>query len=135
MSQYYSESPEIWRYFKDTTNKYGLNKYIKLRHEIVKCEWHDEAGQWDVTIRNLESGEEFMDRCHLLINGNGVLNNWKWPDVKGLHSFEGVLEHTARYTEGRELTGQRVAVIGIGSSGIQCISKIAPQVKQLYTWM
>ncbi|KAK5077996.1 hypothetical protein LTR64_003600 [Lithohypha guttulata] len=134
-SQYYSESPEIWRYFKDTTNKYGLNKYIKLRHEIVKCEWHDEAGQWDVTIRNLESGEEFMDKCHLLINGNGVLNNWKWPDVKGLHSFQGVLEHTARYTEGRDLTGQRVAVIGIGSSGIQCISKIAPQVKQLYTWI
>lgn len=133
-SQYYSESPEIWAYFKGVVEKYGLSKFIKLRREVVRCEWEDEKGEWAVTIRD-ENGEEFVDRCHVLVNGNGVLNNWKWPDVKGLHSFEGVLEHSARYSEGRDLTGKRVAVIGIGSSGIQCISKIAPQVKQLYTWI
>ena len=134
-SQYYSESPEIWKYFKDTTEKYGLGRYIKLRHQVVRCEWDDEAGEWEVTIRKLEDGSEFVDRCHVLVNGNGVLNNWKWPDIKGLHSFQGVLEHTARYTEGRDLTGKKVAVIGIGSSGIQCISKIAGQVEKLYTWI
>lgn len=134
-SQYYSESPEIWRYFKDVTEKYGLSKWMKLRHEIVKCEWDDDMGQWAVTVRDLNEDKEFVDHCHVLINGNGILNNWKWPDVKGLHSFKGILEHTARYSEGRDLSDKRVAVIGIGSSGIQCISKIAPQVKQLYTWI
>lgn len=134
-SQYYSESPEIWKYFKDIADRLGLNKYIKLRHEVVKAEWKDDAGQWEITIRNLDDGSEFVDTCHVLVNGNGILNNWKWPEIKNLHSFEGVLEHSARYTEGRDLTDKRVAVVGIGSSGIQIISKIAPQVKQLYTWI
>ena len=134
-SQYYSESPEIWKYFKETSDRFGLDKYMKFRHEVVKAEWREDAGQWEVTIRNLHDDSEFTDTCHVLVNGNGILNNWKWPDIKNLHSFQGVLEHTARYTEGRDLTGKRVAVIGIGSSGIQMISKIAPQVKQLYAWV
>jgi cation diffusion facilitator CzcD-associated flavoprotein CzcO len=62
-------------------------------------------------------------------------SNWKWPDIQGLHSFKGILQHSARYDPATELTGKRVAVIGIGSSGIQLTSKIASQVKQLYTWV
>lgn len=134
-SQYYSESPEIWRYFKDITDKYGLNKYIKLKHRVESAVWDDEAGEWEVTVRDLDNDTTIVDRCNVLVNGNGVLNDWKWPNIKGLHSFKGILEHTANYTEGRDLFGKRVAVIGIGSSGIQCISKIAPQVKQLYAWV
>lgn len=134
-SQYYSESPEIWKYFKETTDKFKLNRYIALRHEVIKAQWNDDAGQWEVTIRKLDDGSEFVDTCHVLVNGNGILNDWKWPEIKNLHSFKGVLEHSARYTEGRDLSGKRVAVVGIGSSGIQIISKIAPQVKQLYAWI
>jgi cation diffusion facilitator CzcD-associated flavoprotein CzcO len=55
--------------------------------------------------------------------------------VEGLHSFEGILQHSAHYDESLDLTGKRVAVIGIGSSGIQCISAITPVVKELYTWV
>ncbi len=49
--------------------------------------------------------------------------------------FKGVLQHSARYDPSTDLNGKRVAVIGIGSSGIQIISKIASQVKQLYAWV
>lgn len=62
-------------------------------------------------------------------------SNWKWPNIKGLHSFRGSLQHSARYKEGLDLRGKRVAVIGVGSSGIQIVSNIAPEVKQLYTWI
>jgi hypothetical protein len=33
------------------------------------------------------------------------------------------------------MEGKRVAVIGIGSSGIQVTATIAPQVSKLYTWV
>ncbi|KAK4906175.1 hypothetical protein LTR66_017741 [Elasticomyces elasticus] len=134
-SQYYSESPEIWRYFKETSTKFGLEKHMKFKHEVIECTWNEEPSNWTVKIRDIDTKHEFEDTCDVLVNGNGVLNNWKWPDIKGLHSFQGILEHSARYTEGRDLTGQRVAIIGIGSSGIQTISKIAPKVSQLYTWV
>jgi cation diffusion facilitator CzcD-associated flavoprotein CzcO len=64
-----------------------------------------------------------------------VCSNWKWPDIKGLHSFKGPLVHSANYDTSLDLKGKRVAVIGIGSSGIQIISKIASQVGQLYSWV
>ena len=62
-------------------------------------------------------------------------SNWKWPDTKGLHSFKGTLVHSATYDTSLDLNGKRVAVLGIGSSGIQIVSNIASQVKQLYTWV
>jgi cation diffusion facilitator CzcD-associated flavoprotein CzcO len=46
-----------------------------------------------------------------------------------------VLVHSAAYPEGLDLTDKRVAVVGMGSSGVQCIAKIQPQVEKLYTWI
>ncbi|ETI20877.1 hypothetical protein G647_07220 [Cladophialophora carrionii CBS 160.54] len=133
-TQYYSESPEIWQYFKDVVNKHGLMKYVKLEHAVVGAYWQPEEGEWEVRVRRPD-GTEFVDRCNVLVNGGGILNNWKWPDIKGLHSFKGTLVHSANYDPSLDLNGKRVAVIGIGSSGIQIISKIASQVKQLYLWV
>lgn len=62
-------------------------------------------------------------------------SNWRWPEIKGLHSFKGSLQHSAHYNPETDLQDKRVAVIGIGSSGIQITARIAPQVKQLYTWV
>jgi len=60
---------------------------------------------------------------------------WKWPDIKGLERFQGVKAHTAAYPIGLDLKGKRVAVVGTGSSGIQLITKIQPDVEKLFTWI
>ncbi|KIW99944.1 uncharacterized protein Z518_10872 [Rhinocladiella mackenziei CBS 650.93] len=133
-SQYYSESPEIWQYFKNVVDKHGLIKYIKLQHTVTGASWNSEEGLWEVHVRRPD-GTEFQDTCNVLVNGGGILNNWKWPDIKGLHSFQGILQHSAHYDPAIDLKGKRVAVIGIGSSGIQIISKISSQVSQLYAWV
>ncbi|KIX97341.1 uncharacterized protein Z520_06793 [Fonsecaea multimorphosa CBS 102226] len=133
-SQYYSEAPEIWQYFKQVVDKYGLIKYVKLEHTVIGAYWQPQDGEWEVHVRRPD-GSAFVDRCNVLVNGGGILNNWKWPDIKGLHAFQGPLVHSANYDTSLDLKGKRVAVIGIGSSGIQIISKIASQVGQLYSWV
>lgn len=45
------------------------------------------------------------------------------------------MAHTAAYPVGLDLKDKRVAVVGTGSSGIQLITKIQPQVKKLFTWI
>lgn len=62
-------------------------------------------------------------------------SNWKWPAIKGLHDFRGTLCHTAKYDTNTVLDGKRVAVIGVGSSGIQVTANIVNKVSQLYTWI
>ncbi len=71
-SRYYSESPEIWRYFKSVVDKHGLIKYVKLQHMVTGAFWDSEKGLWKVHIRRPD-GSEFEDSCNVLINGSGIL--------------------------------------------------------------
>ncbi|KAF9889081.1 hypothetical protein FE257_008058 [Aspergillus nanangensis] len=134
-SHFYSSSPQIWRYFKDCVERYELGRFMKLNHLVEGAYWDAERGKWKVHVRDRTTDTLFVDECDIFINGGGILNNWKWPDIKGLKSFRGVLCHTAAYPEGMDLTGKRVAVIGIGSSGVQVIANIASKVSKLYTWV
>jgi cation diffusion facilitator CzcD-associated flavoprotein CzcO len=115
-------------------NKF-IDKYVKLRHQIMSAEWTDEDAKWKVTVKDLEGGgvsEEWVD---VLLNGGGILNNWKWPDTPGLKSFKGKLLHSARWDDDYDFTDKRVAVIGAGSSAVQIIPTIYPKVKSLYHWV
>src|SRR5207245_8726586 len=62
----------------------------------------------------------------------GCLSNARMPDIKGLDRFKGKVYHTGHWPhEEVDFTGQRVAVIGTGSSGIQSVPVIAEQASQL----
>lgn len=43
--------------------------------------------------------------------------------------------HSAHTDESTDFKGKKVAVIGIGSSGIQIIATLASKVESLYTWV
>lgn len=135
-THYYSYAPEIWQYLKtiEEENKF-ISKYIKLRHQIERVEWDNNVGVWRMQIRNLETNEVIEDAAEFFINAGGVLNNWKWPNIPGLHSFKGKLMHSANYEEGYNLSGKRVAVIGAGSSGVQIVAAIQKRVEMLYHWI
>ncbi|CAF4760090.1 unnamed protein product, partial [Rotaria sp. Silwood2] len=65
----------------------------------------------------------------------GCLSMAKTPDIKGLNSFKGHTYHTGQWPhEDVNFNGRRVAVIGTGSSGIQCIPIIAEQAAHLYVF-
>lgn len=123
----YSPWDEILDYFQGIAHKYELYRYIKLKHNVCEAIWNEEEGVWRVRIRILETGEVIEDDCHILINGTGILNNWKWPDIPGLHSFKGDLVHSATWSTEHNIDGKRVAVLGSGSSGIQIIPNIQPR--------
>ncbi len=62
----------------------------------------------------------------------GCLSAVKRPDIPGIEEFAGQVLHTADWPrEPVDLAGKRVGVIGTGSSGIQVIPRIAPEVAEL----
>jgi cation diffusion facilitator CzcD-associated flavoprotein CzcO len=65
----------------------------------------------------------------------GRFSHWEWPKIDGLNDYKGLLVHSAAYPEGLDLQDKRVAVVGIGSSGVQITAKISSQVDKLYTWI
>jgi hypothetical protein len=44
---------------------------------MTRAVWDEAKGIYNVKV-NID-GEEVDDWCHVLINGTGFLNSWKWP--------------------------------------------------------
>lgn len=56
-----------------------------------------------------------------------IISHHKWPQIPGLHDFEGHITHSANWQHDYDYSHKRIAVIGNGSSGIQ----IVPQMQKL----
>ncbi|KAK4561381.1 hypothetical protein LTR86_004698 [Recurvomyces mirabilis] len=135
-THFYSYSPEIWEYLKGIYDENDfINKHVKLQHQIDHAAWDAEAGVWRFKVKNIITGDVFDDEAEFFINAGGVLNNFKWPDIPGLHTFKGKLMHSAAYEKGYSTEGKRVAVIGAGSSGVQIVAKLTKTSSHLYHWV
>ncbi|KAK3396901.1 hypothetical protein B0T20DRAFT_500411 [Sordaria brevicollis] len=129
----YGTGQEIFTYFNDFADKYGLRRYIKTQHQVVGAKWTGSG--WKVTIKNLITGEIVNDTCDILVNAAGFLNNWKWPDIPGLDKYKGALLHSANWDETVDLKGKTVGLIGNGSSGIQILPAIQPIAQKVIHFM
>ena len=54
-----------------------------------------------------------------------LASNWKWPSIPGINTFQGKLIHSAHWDKSYSFTNRRIAIIGIGSSGIQIVPELA----------
>ncbi|KAL2014483.1 hypothetical protein VTN00DRAFT_2008 [Thermoascus crustaceus] len=62
--------------------------------------------QWQLMkLQVVETDEIFEDTADVLVTGIGVLNSWKWPDIPGLHDFQGKLLHSAKWDENFDYKG------------------------------
>ena len=113
--------PEILAYLNGVVDRYGLREHIALQTGMTRAEFDEDAGSW--TVRT-DRGVTF--RARFLVTGLGLLSATNLPDLPGMDSFEGRLVHTGVWPEDLDLTGQRVGVIGNGSTGNQVITATAP---------
>ena len=127
----FSPQEEIRQYLDHCVEKYQLGKYIRLKHRVIGAVWDEHAKSWQVEIEDVENQLILEDKCDFLINAGGILNNWKWPNIQGLHDFQGRLVHSANWPSDWDYSESRVAVIGNGSTGIQIVPAMQRHVKQL----
>ncbi|HYX04489.1 MAG TPA: NAD(P)/FAD-dependent oxidoreductase, partial [Reyranella sp.] len=123
----YGTQPEILRYINHVAERFDLLGDVQLNTRIVAALYDRDANRW--TLRT-DGGEEIRARHCVMAAGN--LSTPRVPDFKGLSRFEGKWYHSGLWPhEGVDFSGQRVGVIGTGSSGIQMIPIIARQAKHL----
>ncbi|KAF2470673.1 FAD/NAD(P)-binding domain-containing protein [Lindgomyces ingoldianus] len=123
-SSLYAPSAEIQTYLEGVAKKYSADRFIKLSHEITECRWDQQSTKWQVTVKNLKTGEVIHDTSDVLISARGNLNNPSWPEIEGFKSFKGEVMHSARWNESYDFTNKRIAVIGSGSSAIQIVPSL-----------
>ena len=125
-SHHYVKQPEVLAYLEHVVEKHNLRKYMQFNTEMLSAEWDDEAVVWRVLV---STSETFVVRY--LVTALGLLSKANYPDIKGLHTFQGEMVHTAKWRPGLDLAKKRVGVIGCGSTGVQVITEIASKVKTL----
>ncbi|KAH8891047.1 FAD/NAD(P)-binding domain-containing protein [Thozetella sp. PMI_491] len=130
-SNFFAPAPEIEDYLRQLCDDEGMRDSVKTSHKVTAAVWNEEKGVWDLTVEN-EAGEPFADYAHFLLNGSGILNNWKWPDLPGLESFGGELIHTANWPADFDASGKTILVIGNGSSGVQVLPELQRTAKKIY---
>jgi cyclohexanone monooxygenase len=123
----YATQPEILRYANHVADRFDLRRDIQFETRVQRAVFDEAANRWAIAT---DRGEQIESRC--LIMAVGCLSTTKTPEVEGIDSFRGRWYHTGRWPhDGVDFSGQRVGVIGTGSSGIQAIPLIAEQAAHL----
>ncbi len=123
----YPKQAEILRYINHVADRFGLRGDIQLQTRVAAAAYDEATHCWTVKT---DKGDTVSAR--FLISAGGCLSAARVPDMPGLADFKGKTYHTGTWPhEVVDFTGQRVGVIGTGSSGIQSIPAIAGQAAQV----
>jgi dimethylaniline monooxygenase (N-oxide forming) len=116
----YPDYPSHWqiaKYFDDYVDHFGLRGRIRFRTEVTGVEPVAD-GDWRVTWRDLESGEEGSEVYTAVFVANGHHWDARWPEpaYPGQDDFEGEQLHVHDYKTPDTIENKRVLVLGIGNS-------------------
>jgi len=123
----YAGQPEILRYLDHVADRFDLRRDITFDTRVTAARFDEDTDRWTVRC---DTGLGLSAR--FVVMATGCLSSTNRPDVPGRDTFRGGVHHTGEWPhEGVDLTGQRVGVIGTGSSAIQAIPVIADQAAEL----
>ena len=123
----YAIQPEILRYLEHVADRFDLRRHFRFGTRVAAAHFDDESSRWMIAT---DAGDTLS--CQFVVMATGCLSAANRPDIPGLDSFAGPVFHTGEWPhDGVDFTGQRVGVIGTGSSAIQSIPIIAEQADEL----
>jgi cyclohexanone monooxygenase len=126
-SERYAPQPELLAYADHVADRFDLRRDIRLNTRVAAAAWDDGAHRWHVTT---DTGAAYD--CRYFILATGCLSVPTDVTFPGIDDFKGPIYRTSRWPhEGVDFSGQRVGIIGTGSSAIQSIPIIAEQAAKL----
>jgi len=126
-SELFASQPEILRYANHVADRLDLKRDIQFDTRVTDARFDEATHRWEIAT---DRGDRVS--AQYCVMATGCLSTARMPDFPGLASFKGKTYHTGHWPhEGVDLSGQRVGVIGTGSSAIQAIPVMAEQAGEL----
>ena len=123
----YSSQPEILAYINHVADRFQLTDDIQFDTRVVSAIYDESMKRWQLT-----TDDNVTTIARYCVMATGCLSSANTPDIEGIDSFKGNTYHTGQWPhEGVDFTGQRVGIIGTGSSAVQSIPIIAREADQL----
>ena len=126
-SERFATQAEILRYLDHVADRFDLRRSIQVETRVTAAIFDEAAGTWLVRT---DRGDEVRSRYCIM--ATGCLSDTRLPDIPGIETFAGPIYHTGRWPhEPVDLSGQRIGLIGTGSSGIQATPMLAEVARHL----
>jgi cation diffusion facilitator CzcD-associated flavoprotein CzcO len=123
----YASQPELLRYANHVADRFALRDGILLNTRLAGAAFDEDANRWRARS---DGGRTWAAR--FLVMASGGLSSPNKPALPGLEEFGGPVFHTAEWPHDEvDFSGQRVGVVGTGSSAVQAIPIIARQAREL----
>ena len=110
---------------EDTVDKFDLRRHVHASVECVGAKWHTNKNKWEVQLKDLETGMEYVRFASVFVSAVGAISFPRDVRFPGMEKFQGPMFHTARWDHSVSYKGKRVAVIGNGCSAAQVVPAIA----------
>lgn len=125
VSSMFAGQRELLAYLESFVVHFGLTDRVRVGVRVTAARWSDDAELWDIetTAGRL--------RARSLIPAWGQLGSPYVPDIPGHESFRGRAFHSARWPEGEDLAGLRIASIGNAASAVQYIPELAKDARRV----
>lgn len=134
-SSLYVGQPELLAYLCDVAARNGLYERTMFGCELLDAHWSEDGQRW---IVQTSTGQQ---TASVLILATGFLEEPVVPRIPGMDTFAGPIFHSSLWPAGYSGAGDRVAVVGSGSSAIQIVPALQPeaaavlQFQRTPTWM
>ena len=129
-SERFSPQPEILAYANHVMQRFDLERDITFNTRVMKAAFIEATHRWQVTT---DQGSTV--HAQFVVMATGCLSSANLPVIKGIDSFKGARYHTGHWPhQPVDFTGQRVGIIGTGSSAVQSIPVIAKQARELFVF-
>jgi cyclohexanone monooxygenase len=126
-SERYAQQPEILAYAQHVADRFDLRPWIDFDTRVESASWLEDLSVWEVRT---DTGQTL--RAAFCIMATGCLSVPQRPSIEGLDTFQGKFYQASQWPhESVNFLGQRVGIIGTGSSGIQAIPVIASEADHL----
>lgn len=115
----YPDWQELREYFNYVDSKWDLSKDIDLNTRVTGADFDESRRKWTIHTQN---GKDYVSRFFVLCTGFAAKPYV--PPFEGIGDFKGEIHHTGLWPQdGLDMKGKRVAVVGMGASGVQVMQE------------
>ena len=126
----FASQKDILAYANFVADRLDLRRHFRFRTRVTRAVWDEGRQKWRVTT---DGGETF--EATYCVMSTGPLSIPKDPEIPGLGRFKGQLLRAAKWPhEDLDFGDKRVGLIGTGSTGVQIVTALGTEAKELYVF-
>jgi cation diffusion facilitator CzcD-associated flavoprotein CzcO len=126
----YAAQPQLLAYLEYVADRLGVVEHFRFNSPLRGAQWRPETARYE-----LVAGEGLRLTTRFLVMATGNLSAPRDIPFPGAERYRGELLISSRWPERDiDFRGRRVAVVGAGSSGVQCATALAGVADHLYVF-